>query len=93
MPKDDGSTVVYQFRPQSEGGPHVADVKDAKHIARFKEITESYRPGPKAKWPDVLPESGIVVASDKPTPPPARFGEGDVVKKPKEVIVADDVAV
>lgn len=50
---------VYLFKPEVEDGPHVAEVVDQDHIARFKSIRESFQPGPGAKWPKGLPESSI----------------------------------
>lgn len=32
----------YHFKPAKEGGPHVANVTDQAHIARFLSITEGY---------------------------------------------------
>lgn len=34
--------VEYTFAPREPGGPHVADVTDKKHIARFLSIPEGY---------------------------------------------------
>jgi hypothetical protein len=44
-----GGTVVtlkgtrYHFKPVEDGGPHIAEVTNPEHIARFLEITEGYR--------------------------------------------------
>jgi hypothetical protein len=36
--------VDYHFAPQVPNGPHVAEVSDEQHIARFLAITEGYEP-------------------------------------------------
>lgn len=33
----------YAFVPETEGGPHVAEVENPRHIERFLSITEGYR--------------------------------------------------
>ncbi len=34
--------IEYHFKPEKEGGPHIAVVTDQAHIARFLSITEGY---------------------------------------------------
>lgn len=44
-----GGTVVtfkgarYHFKPVEDGGPHIAEVTNPEHIARFMDIPEGYR--------------------------------------------------
>jgi len=68
--KDGPGTVItmgeatYVFKPEDpadkEGTtPHVCDVNDPDHIARFKEIPESFKPAGNAKWPKALPKTTI----------------------------------
>lgn len=35
--------VSYHFKPQVEGGPHVAEVEDSAHIERLLSIRDGYR--------------------------------------------------
>lgn len=56
---------VYVFKPESPDGPHVCEVTDQDHIARFKEIPESFKPGAGVKWPKALPPTSIGKTDDK----------------------------
>ena len=62
---------VYTFKPEDATDkdgltPHVCEVTNPDHIARFKEIPEGFKPGPGAKWPKVLPETSIGKVEEKP---------------------------
>lgn len=59
----------YVFKPEdasdTEGlTPHVCEVTDPDHIARFKEIANSFKPAGNAKWPKALPETTIGKVED-----------------------------
>jgi len=43
MPNQGGDTTIYHFKSRREGGPHVADVDNPAHAARFLEISEAYQ--------------------------------------------------
>ena len=62
---------VYTFKPEDAADkegvtPHVCEVTNPDHIARFKEIPEGFKPAPGAKWPKALPESTIGKEEAKP---------------------------
>lgn len=66
--RDHGGTVVkfpdanYHFKPEQEGGPHIANVEPPEHIERFLSISHGYRE-------HVRPEDAVVVMP--PVPPSA----------------------
>ena len=50
----------YTFAPREEGGPHVAEVDEPAHVARFLEITDGFRevePAGDSDTPKTLPEA------------------------------------
>lgn len=95
--RDGGSIVTmdektYHFKPEQPGGPHVADVVDKAHIARFLAIPEAYTiPDDELEIPEEDVDSAIGVTESSDQEDDAAIqNDGDTPDKQAGESVADD---